>query len=233
MSPGTDDVLLLSDPRVAAVPVQDCGAPLVDLRGTGSLLVDARKEDPDGAYALLRRGLVARLEEAQALLPFGLRLLVVEGYRPPALQQRYFAEHRAELRALHPGLADADLHRAASRYISPPGVAPHPAGAAVDLTLASADGTELDLGTRVNADPEESGGRCFTGSPDIAPAARRNRRILSSALSAVGLVNYPTEWWHWSFGDRYWAVVTGAPAACYGPLAPGPDPVGPTMGAVR
>ncbi len=29
----------------------------------------------------------------------------------------------------------------------------------------------------------------------------------------------PTEWWHWSYGDRYWALVTGAPAALYGPVA--------------
>ena len=215
-----DDVLLLADPRVAAVPVRECGAPLVDVRGAGSLLVDGRKHDPGGAYAHLRRGLLARLEEAQALLPDGLRLLVVEGYRPPALQLRYFAEYRDGLHALHPGLPEADLHRAASRYIAPPEVAPHPAGAAVDLTLARADGTELDLGTRVNANPEESGGRCFTGSPDIGPAARENRRILIAALSGVGLVNYPTEWWHWSFGDRYWAAVTGAPAACYGPTTP-------------
>jgi D-alanyl-D-alanine dipeptidase len=37
-------------------------------------------------------------------------------------------------------------------------------------------------------------------------------------LDGAGLVNYPTEWWHWSFGDRYWALTTGAAAAVYGPL---------------
>jgi zinc D-Ala-D-Ala dipeptidase len=31
-------------------------------------------------------------------------------------------------------------------------------------------------------------------------------------------VNYPTEWWHWSYGDSYWALTTGAPAAIYGPI---------------
>lgn len=40
--------------------------------------------------------------------------------------------------------------------------------------------------------------------------------MLGEALSAAGLVNYPTEWWHWSYGDRYWALQTGAPAALYG-----------------
>jgi D-alanyl-D-alanine dipeptidase len=44
------------------------------------------------------------------------------------------------------------------------------------------------------------------------------RDLLSSVLNEAGLINYPTEWWHWSFGDRYWALRTGRPAALYGPV---------------
>jgi D-alanyl-D-alanine dipeptidase len=44
-------------------------------------------------------------------------------------------------------------------------------------------------------------------------------------------VNYPTEWWHWSHGDRYWALLTGAEAALYGPVD-APVPAVPA-GAVR
>jgi D-alanyl-D-alanine dipeptidase len=212
-----DDVLLMADPRVVGTPVVECGEPLVDLQGR--LALDGRKWDAERAFAHLRRGVAARLEEAQARLPDGLRLLVVEGYRPLPLQERYFAEYRDELRARHPDLTGDALHRATSRYISPPEVAPHCAGAAVDLTLMTAAGEELDLGTRVNASPEESDGRCYTAATDISPRARENRRILADALTAVGLVNYPTEWWHWSFGDRYWAAVTGAAAAVYGPVS--------------
>ncbi|WP_281286552.1 M15 family metallopeptidase [Herbidospora galbida] len=40
--------------------------------------------------------------------------------------------------------------------------------------------------------------------------------MLGTALTEAGLVNYPTEWWHWSYGDRYWAHVTGAGTARYG-----------------
>jgi len=212
-----DDVLLMGDPAVAAVPVRECGAPLVDLHDT-AIALDERQRDPQGHFALQRRGLAGRLEKAQALLPDGLRLLVVEGYRPPSLQRLYFDSYRAELQAAHPDWADDVLHRAASRYVSPPEIAPHSAGAAVDLTLCTADGRELDLGTRVNATPEESGGRCYTASPDVDAAAQDTREVLGAALRAVGLVNYPTEWWHWSFGDRYWAITTGAPAAVYGPV---------------
>lgn len=28
---------------------------------------------------------------------------------------------------------------------------------------------------------------------------------MGDVLEAVGFVNYPTEYWHWSYGDRYWA----------------------------
>jgi hypothetical protein len=31
-------------------------------------------------------------------------------------------------------------------------------------------------------------------------------------------LDYPSEWWHWSYGDRYWALMTGATAAVYGPV---------------
>lgn len=220
--PTPDEIVLMADPRVAAVPVAESGERLVDVRHDGRLLVDTRKQDPADAFAHLREGVLARLVTAQTLLPAGLRLLFVEGYRPPSLQRRYFEEYAGELRAAHPEWSADRIHSAASRYVSPPDIAPHSAGAAVDLTLADADGHELDLGTRMNADPEESAGACYTHAPGIGEEARAHRELLGGVLTAAGLVNYPTEWWHWSFGDRYWALATGQPAALYGPkeLAP-------------
>ncbi|MFD3503864.1 M15 family metallopeptidase [Streptomyces sp. NPDC058676] len=55
-----------------------------------------------------------------------------------------------------------------------------------------------------------------------APPSHQQRSgiILRSALTAVGMVNYPTEWWHWSFGDQYWALVSGVDHAVYGPTHP-------------
>lgn len=212
------EIVLMSDPKVAAVPVRECGEQLVDVRRGGALLVDERKRQGSaGAFAHLREGVLDRLLTAQAQLPRGMRLLFVEGYRPPALQRHYFDEYAAELRAEHPYWAAERIRSAASRYVSPPGIAPHRAGAAVDLTLADDEGRELDLGTRMNASPEESAGACYTQADTIGVDARRHRDILSTALSAPGLVNYPTEWWHWSYGDRYWALQTGAVAALYGP----------------
>lgn len=215
-----NEIILMSDPRVAAVPVHECGEPLADVR-RGPLLVDPRKREDSDAYFYLREGVLERLLQAQAHLPAGLGLLVVEGYRPPGLQRRYFEEYAAGLRAEQPGWTGAQIRSAASRFVSPPEIAPHSAGAAVDLTLVDADGRELDLGTPMNATPEESAGACYTDATGISAQARTHREILGHVLTAVGLVNYPTEWWHWSFGDRYWALTTGATSACYGPIRRG------------
>lgn len=211
------EIVLMSDPRVAAIPVVECAERLVDVRRGGSLLIDAREQDTGDAFAYLREGVLERLLKAQALLPQDLRLLFVEGYRPPALQREYFEEYAGRLRTDHAAWSAERIHSAASRYVSPPDIAPHSAGAAVDVTLADAGGNELDLGTRMNADPEESKGACYTHADNISEEARANRQLLGAALTAAGLVNYPTEWWHWSFGDRYWALITKQPAACYGP----------------
>ncbi|WP_333776970.1 M15 family metallopeptidase [Streptomyces sp. IBSBF 3136] len=212
-----NEIVLMSDPTVAAVPVQECGERLVDLRRDGHLLVDERKwQDSAGAFAHLREGVLDRLIKAQTQLPQGMRLLFVEGYRPPSLQRHYFDKYAAQLRAEHPEWAADQVRSAASRYVSPPEIAPHSAGAAVDLTLADDDGCEIDMGTRMNATPEESAGACYTQADNISAKARSHRDILSTALTAVGLVNYPTEWWHWSYGDRYWALETGASVAHYG-----------------
>ena len=200
--------ILLSDPRVSAVPVRDVDEPLVALDpgfGPGKTFV--------------RSELATRLESARAALPPGIHLRVVEGYRPAHRQQAIIERYSAEIRAARPGIGEPELHILTSRYVAPLEVAPHVAGAAVDVTLVDSSGRELDLGTPIDATPEHSNGRCYFAADGISRAARVNRDLLARVLCREGLVNYPTEWWHFSFGDRYWALVTGVDAARYGPVS--------------
>jgi D-alanyl-D-alanine dipeptidase len=199
--------ILLSDPRVSAVPVCDADEPLVAL-------------DPGfgPGNALVRRELASRLQSARAALPSGIHLRVVEGYRPAHQQQAIIERYSAEIRAVHPGIGEPELHILTSRYVAPLAVAPHVAGAAIDVTLVDSCGQELDLGTAIDATPEQSGGRCYFAAEGISREARANRDLLARVLCREGLVNYPTEWWHYSYGDRYWALATGAGAALYGPV---------------
>lgn len=91
---------------------------------------------------------------------------------------------------------------------------PHSTGGAVDLTLMTDGGKEIDMGTKFNADPEESNFANYTDAP-VSETVKERRRILKNAMESVGFVNYPTEWWHWSYGDRYWAFISGKPFALY------------------
>src|SRR6478609_5678660 len=199
--------ILLSDERVRSVPVVESGEPLVRLPESLS---------PTGA--LVRAGVADRLMAADIHLPPGIRLRVVEGYRPVEQQRAIITSYAAEVRAHHPGIDEAELARLTSRFVAPIEVAPHVAGAAVDLTLVDVCGEELDLGTAIDATPEDSDGRCYFSAAGIGADARAHRELLAAVLGAQGLVNYPTEWWHWSFGDRYWALLTDAQFAPYGPL---------------
>jgi D-alanyl-D-alanine dipeptidase len=134
--------ILLSDPRVSAVPVRDTGEPLVLL---------PRDLAPSGQ--LVRASLALRLARADAGLPPGIRLRVVEGHRPPAAQRAIVAAYSAEVRLVHGDLPADELRRLTSRFVAPIEVAPHVAGAAVDLTLVDVCGDELDLGTSIDATP--------------------------------------------------------------------------------
>lgn len=198
--------IVLADPRVAAVPLIDCNEALVLL------------PDRLGAGVWVREGLAGRLVRADAALPPGMRLLVVEGHRSIADQARIIDRYATQVRAHHPGVEEPELGRLVSRFVAPLDVAPHVAGAAVDLTLVDGAGTPYDLGTPIDATPEQSDGACYYAATGIPPIARFLRHLLGEALRGSGLVNYPTEWWHWSYGDRYWALVAGAERAIYGPV---------------
>ncbi|MEU8817450.1 M15 family metallopeptidase [Actinoplanes sp. NPDC048796] len=200
-------VILLSDPRVLAVPVREAGVPLVRL---GAEFGPAR--------ARVRADLAERLGWARAALPAGVFPRVVEGHREVARQRQIIEMYEAQVRSARPAVDEAGLHHLVSRFVAPVEVAPHVAGAAVDLTLSGPDG-DLDMGTPIDATPEESDGACYFAAQNISPRARANRMLLSRVLGGAGLVNYPTEWWHWSYGDRYWALMTGAPASLHGPVA--------------
>lgn len=206
----------MADDRITSIPVEECGEPMIDVATDASIRIDRRASDPEGSFRFVRRGVLDRLHKAASLLPDGLHLVFVEGYRKPMLQTIYFADYLGELTGMRPDLNADDLFNLASRHISPPEVAPHTAGAAVDVTLCDGHGVELDMGTDIDAKPEHSDGACYTLALNISHTARANRQILIDAMSAAGLVNYPTEWWHWSYGDRYWAYATGASAALYG-----------------
>jgi len=92
-----------------------------------------------------------------------------------------------------------------ARLLSPPGRGAHPRGMAIDLSLESADGQLLDMGTAFDA--LATGGSGPLTNPAhrdyarLSAAVTRNRAILTgamqqaAALLALPLLPLPQEWW--------------------------------------
>jgi D-alanyl-D-alanine dipeptidase len=158
----------------------------------------------------------------ESLAAQGIELLVWDGFRTIECQRelwKYFlqeAQHKVKN-----GTA-ADYVRYAAKYCSNPtrfkATDPttwtvHVTGGAVDLTLRrKSSGEWLYMGSIYDDASEVSGTKYFEKSKCRTAScedAKRNRRLLLSAMSKAGFVNYPYEWWHYDYGDQMWALYGG------------------------
>lgn len=167
---------------------------------------------------LIRTYIYNLLKNAQKHLPQGYHFVVYEAYRPMEAQIKLWDGVVAQQKKIHPEMdvnseefiALCDVF-AANPYRQGSG---HQSGASVDISLIDDAGKEYDMGGTVRGFDETADFDC----PNISPEGRKNREILRDALSKSGLVNYPSEWWHYSFGDRLWARLTGSKLAIFGKL---------------
>ncbi|MCC5876864.1 MAG: D-alanyl-D-alanine carboxypeptidase family protein [Candidatus Sumerlaeia bacterium] len=156
------------------------------------------------------------LKKANASLPAGYRIVVYEAFRPRKRQWELWNWMEAEMKRRHPDATEDEIYKYTREFIADPRGfgSGHQAGGAVDVSLAGPDGKELDMGTAV----DEMNDRTRTHSSHITSDQRANRAMLLAAMEAGGLVNYPSEWWHFCYGDRLWAEMTGAEVAFFAPL---------------
>lgn len=165
----------------------------------------------------LRQTVCNMLYEAANNLPPGHKLLVVTAYRPRRMQEKLWKQRLWQMGKKHPLLAifrPKKFRRLATKYTAPPGGSFHQCGTAVDVGIIAPDSTRLDMGTSFT----EYGKKCHTDYPNITEGQKRNRKILYEAMTKAGFINYPLEWWHYSYGDRHWAAHTGRTRCPYGPL---------------
>lgn len=163
----------------------------------------------------IRPDIKTRLLAAEMALPDGLCLMVYEAFRSRTRQRELWAPVHAGITANNPDWTPEQVYIEAARWVSPPDGfgSGHQAGAAVDVTLATADGKPLDMGTAMQAFSPLT-----PTASNVTTDARRNRDLLVMTLQAQGLINYPNEWWHFSYGDRLWAEVTGRTSAFFAPV---------------
>lgn len=159
----------------------------------------------------LRGEVHERLQRAAASLPPDHALLVLDAFRTQSAQFALWNHRLAELARRHADLAPAALSELCRRDVADPVNAPsgHQSGAAVDVTLLL-EGAELDMGSAYGdfSSRGTATDLVCTDACALTPCQRANRDALCRAMAAGGFVNYPQEWWHYSWGDRLWAQIT-------------------------
>lgn len=176
--------------------------PLVDVMAMSDrFLLDLKYATTDNFFGqkvypvsrcLLRKSVAWRMVQAQAWLDQhhkGLRLLFKDCYRPDDVQWIMWAAVKGTPKA---------------SYVANPETATgsiHSYGGAVDLTLADADGKELDMGTPYDflgklAEPRHE--ERFLAEGKLTAAQVGNRRILREAMLGAGMHMLRNEWWHFN-----------------------------------
>lgn len=168
---------------------------------------------------LVRTGVAERVQTAQELLPPGFRFTVFEGHRSAPVHLLHIARRTAQVCAARPGIGPTELDQLVSQLVGPAEFSPYLSGSAVSVTLSTDTGERLDLGAFVDVSPERAVGPRRSEIPELSATVLAHRQLLGEALAAAGLINHPTAWWQWSWGDRYWALATGAEAALHAPIA--------------
>lgn len=165
----------------------------------------------------MRRDAALRLKRAAELLPRGLSLVCLDGWRPIELQAELYEEYRQKIHA-QTALTGEELDRETRRFVSAPDPdpdipPPHLTGGTIDLTLGDLHGVELDMGGEFDelSDRSRSDHYESAESPE-AIIYRDRRRLLTSVMTHVGFSNYPEEWWHFDIGNQWHHSRVGGPA---------------------
>jgi D-alanyl-D-alanine dipeptidase len=203
-------MVLLNDERIAKIHCVDNKEKILSLREISkNIIIDETRRQissKSDLFCYARESIIKKLIEATNYLPDGYQFLIKEAYRPLSRQRKSFEEAFNDYKIQYPLKNDDEIYKITCEYVAPVKVAGHPTGGAIDITLLK-DGIEIDMGTEFNDIPIEPKNLTYLYSTYINNIAKENRRILIECMEKVGFKNYPTEWWHWSYGDCYWAFL--------------------------
>jgi len=78
----------------------------------------------------------------------------------------------------------------------------HNRGSAIDLTIVDENGEQLDMGTKYDYFGKEG----WTFYKDLPEEVLNNRKLLRETLAKVGLKHIKTEWWHFAYRSKRYAI---------------------------
>lgn len=134
--------------------------------------------------AYLRYGTVKKLMAVQEeLRDLGLGLLIWDGFRPISAQFRLWEIYPDDTYVANPNV----------------GFSNHSRGNAVDVTLVTAGGAELEMPTQF----DDFSGKADRNYQEIPELPRANAELLEDVMERHGFRGYEGEWWHFNDTERY------------------------------
>jgi D-alanyl-D-alanine dipeptidase len=202
------------------IPIQDAGEPLVNLSTYPFVCMSeyykqGLTKTPD---LFLRKGVAKRLLQATERIG-EYTLAIFDAWRPREGQRALYQKFFDDFKTAHPEWDEERLHYETGFFVAQPDnpnrIPPHSTGGAVDLSLIDKNGTLLDMGTPFDFPGEESKALYFE-ERGRDTQVRENRRLLRDAMLGAGFRVHPEEWWHFDFGNQFWALQYDMPHALYG-----------------
>ena len=173
----------------------------------------------DRDEVLVREGVLKRLQVAKDRLPEGMNFKIWDGYRSLKVQTVLYVDFYKKIIRRQPLLSYEEVQKEVEKFVSRPSFdfnkpSPHNTGAAVDLTLVDLHGKEIDMGTEFDHFDIESYTKHFEDASEGSQEYKwhMNRMILYSVLTGEGFFNFEDEWWHYGYGDTFWADGFGEKA---------------------
>ena len=187
----------------------------------GEILVDMQYYKMNKVSAInkayVRKGVADRLMNAQRMLPEGYHLTIWDSWRPYEVQKSLYDSYFDSLKKdeKNKNLTEDELHQKAREFVSYPDKTKNPSyvhssGGAVDLTITNQNGKALDMGTAFDDFSQKAYTDYFENNEENI-IARSNRRLLYYVMTHSGFTNYPFEWWHFDYGDIFYASVKNEP----------------------
>ena len=206
----------LPDDCIRKVIINECGEPLVRIDTNTNIEFDRIINKPiylrKTAYSLLCKFIDDVAKD-------GYSVKLYDAYRSFDDQMNSWKERLEQTRKEFPNYTEEEVIRATSLRVAhvedKSNVGGHQTGGAIDITLTK-DGKEIDMGTKY----EEYNKKTITHNDLITDEQKKNRFYLKKKLEKHGFNNFPSEWWHFSYGDKMWAAYKYKKTCIYGYIEP-------------
>lgn len=198
------------------IKIKECGEQLVDIKKIcPDVKINLGKERMKiEKTAYLRKSVAQMILKAQKELPKDITFIINDAWRPQYIQEEIIKKFIKHFSKKNPSWSKSKVIREVKKYVAPfdgKYVSGHMTGGAVDLRLLK-KGKKIPMKSSKLTYQENA----LSLQNKLPLYIQKNRNLMFNALKKAGLSNYKKEYWHWSYGDVWWAKRNKKKIAIYG-----------------